>query len=74
MMEWERETAKCRQAGRKGENVEYFKRMGWGEVNQKRDRQREKNNLTNLFTLTHCASEGKRIAALLICAYISSIC
>ena len=30
-----------------------FKRMGLGEVNQKRDRQREKNNLTNLFTLTH---------------------
>ena len=51
-----------------------FKRMGWGEVNQKRDRQREKNNLTNLFTLTHCASERKRIAALLICAFLSSIC
>ena len=74
MREWERETAKGRQAGRKGENVEYFKRMGWGEVNQKRDRQRDKNNLTNLFTLTHCASERKRIAALLICAFLSSIC
>ena len=26
-----------RQAGRKGENVEYFKRKGWGEVNLKGD-------------------------------------
>ena len=51
-----------------------FKRKGWGELNQKRNRQREKTNLTNLFTLTHCASERKRIAALLICAFLSSIC
>ena len=61
-----------REEGRKCLSI--FNRMGWGEVNQKRDRQREKNNLTNLFTLTHCASERKRIATLLICAFLSSIC
>ena len=41
-----------------------FKGRNGGEVNQKRDRQRTSRSLTNVFTVTHCASEFKRIAAL----------
>ena len=38
MREWEKERARGRQAGRKGENVEYFKGRDGERVNQKGDR------------------------------------
>ena len=43
MREWERETAKGRQAGRKGENVEYFSKDGMGRgKSEERQTKREK--------------------------------
>ena len=43
MSEWERETARGRQSGRKGENVEYFKKEVMGRCkSEERQTKREK--------------------------------
>ena len=63
-----------RQAGKKGDRkCCVFLKEGIGERSTRRETDKERQTtraFTNLFTLTHCASERKRIASPLIYALL----